>query len=638
MQLTGISKYFGADQVFENVKLEIKDKDRIAIVGRNGSGKSTLLKIIAGISSYDTGEIHKRKNITIGYLSQHTGLQSDKTIFNEMLEVFEHLIQKEKELRQLEQKMSEANSATESLLQTYDQLQHDFKQQGGYVYEAEIRSVLNGLRFHDYEDNTPIHQLSGGQKTRLALGKLLLKKPDLLILDEPTNHLDIDTLSWLEGYLAGYPGAIVIVSHDRYFLDKTVHIVYEISRKKMHKYHGTYSKYLELREKELELAQKEYDKQQTEIKQMEDFIQKNIVRASTTKRAQSRRKQLEKMERMEQPLGDEASASFTFQIGKKSGNDVLKVRDLSFQYHNTENTLFKNIAMEVNRKDRIAIVGPNGIGKTTLLKLIVGKLSPHKGSIQFGTNVQIGYYDQELQELSTNKTVLDELWDDYPITNEKDIRTVLGNFLFSGDDVLKPVQTLSGGEKARLALAKLHMQKANLLILDEPTNHLDIDSKEVLENALLHYPGTIIFVSHDRYFINKIATQVIEIEANGATTYLGDYDYYVDKKQEQEELQALNEQNQTQKVKDPTKQTFQEEKKRQSEIRKIKRQILKIEEELETLEMEENKLELTMAEPAVYQDHEKAHELMQETEEIKRKMQSLMGEWEKLEEELITLT
>lgn len=292
----------------------------------------------------------------------------------------------------------------------------------------------------------------------------------------------------------------------------------------------------------------------------------------------------------------------------------------------------------MNRKDRIAIVGPNGIGKTTLLKLIVGKLSPHKGSIQFGTNVQIGYYDQELQELSTNKTVLDELWDDYPMTNEKDIRTVLGNFLFSGDDVLKPVQTLSGGEKARLALAKLHMQKANLLILDEPTNHLDIDSKEVLENALLHYPGTIIFVSHDRYFINKIATQVIEIEANGATTYLGDYDYYVDKKQEQEELQALNEQKQTQKVKEPTKQSFQEEKKRQSEIRKIKRQILKIEEELETLEMEENKLELTMAEPAVYQDHEKAHELMQETKEIKQKMQFLMEEWEKLEEELITLT
>ncbi|HEY4601470.1 MAG TPA: ATP-binding cassette domain-containing protein [Cerasibacillus sp.] len=639
MQLSHISKYYGADKVFDNIKLEIKDRDRIAIVGRNGAGKSTLLKIIAGLSAYEHGERYIRKDITIGYLSQHTGLVSNQTIWQEMLAVFEPLLQKETELRQLEQRMTEIDSMSptdyQSLLKTYDEKQQQFEASGGYTYEAEIRSVLTGLNFAEYDDNTPINELSGGQKTRLALGKLLLKKPNLLILDEPTNHLDIETLSWLESYLIGYPGALVIVSHDRYFLDKTVNTVYEIAHQRMKKYHGSYSKYLEFRAKEYEIALKEYEKQQTEIKRMEDFIQRNIARASTTKRAQSRRKQLEKMDIMERPLGDEASANFSFKIDKKSGNDVLKVDNLSFRYTDTETPLFRDVSFHVNRGERIAVVGPNGVGKTTLLKTIVGSFQPIKGSIHYGTNVDIGYYDQELNQLSSNKTVLLELWDDYPTVDEKEIRQILGHFLFSGDDVLKLVSSLSGGEKARLALAKLHMKKANLLVLDEPTNHLDIDSKEVLESALINFPGTIIFVSHDRYFINKIADQVIELAQDKATVYLGDYDYYIEKKIEERELQALNQQEKEEISTVQTKQDFQEEKKRQSERRKLKRKIKQIEEQIEALESKHSALEEKMTNPDVYQNHEKSYELMQETESIMNKIHKLMEEWEMLEEELI---
>lgn len=638
MQLSHISKYYGADKVFDNIKLEIKDHDRIAIVGRNGAGKSTLLKIIAGLSSYDHGERYIRKDITIGYLSQHTGLVSNKTIWQEMLDVFKPLLEKEMELRHLEQQMAEVDSMSptdyQHLLRTYDEKQQQFESLGGYTYEAEIRSVLTGLNFAQYDDKTPINELSGGQKTRLALGKLLLKKPDLLILDEPTNHLDIETLSWLESYLNGYPGALVIVSHDRYFLDKTVNIIYEIAHQRMKKYHGSYSKYLELRTKEIELANKEYEKQQAEIKRMEEFIQRNIARASTTKRAQSRRKQLEKMDIMERPLDDEASANFSFKINKKSGNDVLKIEKLSFQYDGTETPLFKEISFHVNRGERIAIVGPNGVGKTTLLKTIVGKLQHTNGHIQYGTNVDIGYYDQELEQLSANKTVLLELWDDYPTVDEKDIRQVLGHFLFSGDDVLKPVSSLSGGERARLALAKLHLQKANLLILDEPTNHLDIDSKEVLESALINFPGTIIFVSHDRYFINKIADQVIELSQDKATIYLGDYDYYVEKKLEQRELEALEEQEGKENSTAQTKKHFQQEKKKQSEIRKLKRQIKQIEEKIDRLEGQHITLEEKMTDPEVYQNHEKSYKLMQETESIMNQIHKLMEEWEILEEKL----
>ena len=547
MQINNLVKQFGAELILSNIKLEIQTNDRIAIVGRNGAGKSTLLKIMAGHLSYDEGEIHKPKDVTLGYLAQNTGLESNQTIWKEMLTVFEHVIKKEAELRKMELQMGdptllEDQNSYQQLLSDYDKKMQTFKDEGGYLYEADIKAVLNGLHFQDYDLETPINELSGGQKTRLALGKLLLSKPDILILDEPTNHLDIETLTWLEGYLNNYSGAVVIVSHDRYFLDKTVNIVYEISRTKSTKFHGNYSKYLDQKAADYERDLKQFEKQQIEIKRMEEFVQKNIVRASTTKRAQSRRKQLEKMDKLDKPAGDESSAKFSFEVNRRSGNDVLKIKDLSFKYDDESDEIFSDLTLDISRGESIALVGPNGVGKTTLLKTIIGDLKPSNGKIQLGANVQIGYYDQEQTRLHSTKTVLNELWDEYPLKNEKDIRTILGNFLFTGDDVLKPVTSLSGGEKARLALAKLMMEKANLLILDEPTNHLDLDSKEVLESALIDYPGTILFVSHDRYFINKIATQVVEMQPSQTTLYLGDYDYYLEKKKEEYELELLEQQ------------------------------------------------------------------------------------------------
>ncbi|MFD1851564.1 ABC-F family ATP-binding cassette domain-containing protein [Oceanobacillus bengalensis] len=636
MQLNGISKSFGAEEILSNIKIEVKDNDRIAIVGRNGAGKSTLLKIMASELSYDDGEFIKPKDVTVGYLSQHMALESQRTIWDEMLEVFEPLRKQEYELRKLEKQMENATNFTspeyEKLLTDYDKKQHAFQTNGGYTYESDIKSVLTGLHFHKYDYETPITDLSGGQKTRLSLGKLLLQKPQLLILDEPTNHLDIETLSWLENYLGSYPGAVVIVSHDRYFLDKTVSIVYEISRHKTKKYHGSYSKYLEQKELEYEQDLKAFEKQQTEIKKMEDFVRRNLVRASTTKRAQSRRKQLEKMDRIDRPLGDESSASFSFQIDRRSGNDVLKLENLAFRYDDEDENLFANVKLDVNRGERIALVGPNGVGKTTLLKVILGRLEKAYGTIQIGTNVGIGYYDQEQADLSSAKTVLNELWDEYPTINEKDIRTILGNFLFSGDDVLKPVQALSGGEKARLALAKLMMQKANLLILDEPTNHLDIDSKEVLEAALMDFPGTIIFVSHDRYFINKITDQIAEMERDGITVYLGDYDYYLEKKAEEAERQLLEETKQMEQQVNLKKRSYKEEKQLQSEKRKIERRINELEEMIENVEIEISELEEKMTEPEVYQDHERSFELNENINTLKSQAEQLMEEWTTLQE------
>lgn len=636
MQMNGLSKSFGSETILSNVKLEIKDLDRIAIVGRNGAGKSTLLKIMAGELSYDTGELIKPKELTIGYLSQHMELKSGKTIWNELVTVFDHLKQQEENLRKIEEKLQDteklSNDEYQSLLSEYDRLQHAYQTGGGYTYEAEIKAVLNGLNFQDYDYHTMISELSGGQKTRLALGKLLLQKPQLLLLDEPTNHLDIETLGWLESYLSGYPGAVVIVSHDRYFLDKTVSLVYEISRHETKKYHGTYSKFLEQKAADYERERKEFEKQQTEIKRMEDFVQRNIARASTTKRAQSRRKQLERMERVDRPLGDEASMSFSFDIERRSGNDVLKIEDLSLRYPDEDEYTFKQANLRLTRGERVVLIGPNGVGKTSLLKILIGKLQATNGSFELGTNVKIGYYDQEQANLSSNKTVLQELWDEYPLVMEKDIRTVLGNFLFSGDDVLKTVDQLSGGEKARLALAKLMMQKANLLILDEPTNHLDIDSKEVLEAALMDYPGTILFVSHDRYFINRITDQVAKMSKNGIKVYLGDYDYYLEKIEEEKEFIKLSKEKTDKPKIDNRRRSFQEEKQLQSENRRKERKIAQLEVAIEEKELDIARLEEEMTKPEVFQDHEKALELTKKVDGMNQELEKLMEEWANLQD------
>ncbi|SDK38353.1 ABC-F family ATP-binding cassette domain-containing protein [Sediminibacillus albus] len=636
IQVNNIIKRYGAELILSNIKLEVQTNDRIAVVGRNGAGKSTLLKIMAGLLPYDEGEIHKPKEATLGYLAQNTGLESEQSIWKEMLSVFQHFVDTEKELRQMEQQMGdpeiiEQPEAYQKLLADYDTKQQAFKMEGGYQYEADIKAVLNGLHFGNFDWDTSIAELSGGQKTRLALGRLLLSKPDILILDEPTNHLDIETLSWLENYLNNYSGAVVIVSHDRYFLDKTVQTVYEISRNHSTKFHGNYSKYLQRKAENYEQDLKQFEKQQTEIKKMEEFVQKNIVRASTTKRAQSRRKQLEKMDKLDKPQGDESSAKFSFEVNRRSGNDVLKINDLAFTYEDSEDYIFSNLSFDLSRGESIALVGPNGVGKTTLLKTIVGDLKSSKGTIKLGANVQIGYYDQEQNRLNSNKTVLNELWDEYPMTNEKDIRTILGNFLFSGDDVLKTVSTLSGGEKARLSLAKLMMEKANLLILDEPTNHLDLDSKEVLESALIDFPGTILFVSHDRYFINKLATQIVEMQPQESRIYLGDYDYYLDKKQEEYELQLLNEQESTEaKQTADTKNSFEQEKELKKEKRKIERRISEIEKEIEKVENRIEEIEDLLCEPDIYQDHEKSLELTEENEKNNDHLEKLMEEWEQL--------
>lgn len=458
----------------------------------------------------------------------------------------------------------------------------------------------------------------------------------MLILDEPTNHLDIDTLTWLEHYLQGYSGAILIVSHDRYFLDKVVNQVYEVSRAESKKYHGNYSAYLDQKAAQYEKELKVYEKQQDEIAKLQDFVDRNLARASTTKRAQSRRKQLERMEVMSKPLGDEKSANFHFDITKQSGNEVLRVQDLTISYEN-QPPLLTEVSFMLTRGESAALVGPNGIGKSTLLKTLMDTLKPDQGSISYGSNVSVGYYDQEQAELTSSKRVLDELWDEYLGLPEKEIRTCLGNFLFSGDDVLKPVHSLSGGEKARLALAKLMLQKANFLILDEPTNHLDLDSKEVLENALIDYPGTLLFVSHDRYFINRIATRVLELSSNHIEEYLGDYDYYTEKKTEQLELEKMNQQEESEKtpasVKPDSKRSYEEEKEWKKKERQRLRRIEEIEATVQTIEENISHNDELLCDPEIYQDHEKVQAIHADNEKLNQELESLLSEWEELSTE-----
>ncbi|WP_368634517.1 ribosomal protection-like ABC-F family protein [Kurthia gibsonii] len=641
LQVNQLYKSYIADEILSGVKLEVQHRDRVALVGRNGAGKSTLLKIIAGQLSYDSGEIIMPKGIKLGYLDQHAGLESDLSIWDEMMTVFEPLKQLEQQIRSLELQMAEPTiyenaERYQKITAEYDQLQHDFKERGGFQYEADTRSVLHGMQFYPDSYEQSISSLSGGQRTRLALAKLLLTKPELLILDEPTNHLDIETLNWLENYLKNYDGAILIVSHDRYFLDQVVSIVYEVSRHHVTKFTGNYSSYLDQKAKNYERDLKLYEKKMDEKAKLETFVQKNLARASTTKMAQSRRKVLEKTEWMDSPDGDEKSATFTFDIEKQSGNDVLSVDDLTIGYGQTP--ISEHINMRAYRKDRIALVGPNGVGKSTLLKTIIKDLPALSGDIRYGTNVQLGYYDQDLAKLSTNRTVLREIWDEWPLMNEKDVRTVLGRFLFSGEDVDKIVHDLSGGEKARLTLAKLMLEKNNVLILDEPTNHLDLDSKEVLENALIDFPGTLIFVSHDRYFINRIATKVVELSNEGSFEYLGDYDYYVEKKEELAEIAAEKEaaliktKPIIQKEVPTSNQAIDKETKKKE--RKIQRQIEDIEQIMSDLETTIAKLEEELCDPDVFSNHEKALIIQTQLDEEKVKHVEYELQWLALQEEL----
>lgn len=636
LQVNRLTKSFSGVPIIENAQLEVQHRDRVALVGRNGAGKSTLLKIIAGEMSYDEGDIIIPKDITVGYLEQHSHIDSELSIWDEMLTVFEPVRQMENQMRQLEQQMANLNPQTDQeaydeVFKAYDAIQVDFTNNKGYQYESDIRSILHGMQFYPEHYERPVNVLSGGEKTRLALAKMLLQNPKLLILDEPTNHLDIETLSWLEKYLASYEGAILIVSHDRYFLDQITTITYEIARNEVTKYPGNYSFYLDEKAKTYERDMKRFEREQTEKAKLEQFIQKNIARASTSKMAKSRRKVLNKTEWMDAPDGDERSAQFSFSTKKQSGNDVLSVDDLAIGYG--QNVLAQQIDMRVYRGERIAIVGPNGVGKSTLLKSIVKRDTPLAGSIRYGTNVEIGYYDQEQATLVGNGTVLQEIWNDWPLMQEKDIRTLLGRFLFSGDDVEKPVASLSGGEKARLSLAKLMLEQSNTLILDEPTNHLDLDSKEVLENALDDFPGTLLFVSHDRYFINRLATKVMELTPTGIVEYLGDYNYYVAKKEELIDLNILQveEQAAPSTAEEEHKQERREQKK---ERRKYERIVERVEQEMAEIEAKLDALNEQMHDPALANDHEQLIELQTTIDAEQEQHDSLSEQWLEATEQL----
>lgn len=647
-----IEKAHGTDVILNGATLTVQERERVGLVGVNGAGKSTLLKIIIGELTADAGEVHIGKSVTLGYLSQQTGILSDKTLYQEIRSVFADLFVLEERIRILEAKMGQSSVyENESLYQTltdeYAQLTHEFDERQGYAVDAKIRSILSGLDFPEPMWKQPVQSLSGGQKTRLALGKLLLIQPSLLILDEPTNYLDLQTVTWLEEYLKSYPGSLLLVSHDRYFLDALVNVIYEMDRGSTKRYTGNYSDFLEQKEAELAQQVKHFEQQQAEISRMEDFIQRNIARATTTKRAQSRRKKLEKIERLDKPITSQDQTNFSFAVERQSGNDVLHIKGLVLGYENKP--LFSNLNLQISRGERVALIGPNGIGKSSLIKAIAGKLPPAAGDIRLGAHVKVGYYTQEQEDLNPAKTVLAEVWDTYPRLDHTRIRTVLGNFLFSGDDVLKPVSLLSGGERSRVALAKLMLLEANLMLLDEPTNHLDLLSKEMLEVALDDYPGTLLFISHDRYFINRIATRVVELNSTGFTSYIGNYNDYLEKKAE---LAAMREEGLLPDFSAPTavvgnpaearesassskeerERQRQEERQRQREEKKRLDRITDLEKQIEQTEETIVSLEAELCLPEIFSDHALSQEKNQAYQDAKDRLEQLYADWEALQQ------
>ena len=631
LQANKIERSFAGEVLFDNISLQVDERDRIALVGKNGAGKSTLLKILVGEEEPTSGEINKKRDLSLSYLAQDSRFESSNTIYDEMLHVFDDLRKTEKTLRQMELEMGEKTGADlEKLMQDYDRLSEEFRQAGGFTYEADIRAILNGFKFDESMWQMKIEELSGGQNTRLALAKMLLEKPNLLVLYEPTNHLDIETIAWLENYLVNYSGALLIVSHDRYFLDKVATITLDLTKHSLDRYVGNYSSFVEQKEQKLLTEAKNYEKQQKEIEALEDFVNRNLVRASTTKRAQSRRKQLEKMERLDKPEAGSKSAHMTFHSDKTSGNVVLTVEEAAVGYD--DQILSEPINLDIRKMNAVAIVGPNGIGKSTLIKSIVGQIPFIKGEARFGANVEVGYYDQTQSKLTPHNSVLDELWNDFKLTPEVEIRNRLGAFLFSGDDVKKTVGMLSGGERARLLLAKLSMENNNFLILDEPTDHLDIDSKEVLENALIDFDGTLLFVSHDRYFINRVATQVLELSEEGSTLYLGDYDYYLEKKAELEALAAAQaEAVPVSSTEEGTSNDYHLQKQNQKELRKITRRIEQLEAEMEELDQKIQEISETMHST---NDAADLVQLQSELDQLTVQQEAVMEEWAELSEQV----
>lgn len=636
LQANDVERRFGADVLFHNINLQVQDHGRTALVGRNGAGKTTLLKMIAGITEPDEGTISKVKNLSIGYLAQDQGLDSQNNIWAELDTVFAPLHEEEKEIHQLEEQLATLDSTTDryqQILKKYDRLQTDFKKHGGFEYESRMRGILTGFGFGEEYYDTPVNALSGGQKTKLALAKILLQAPNLLILDEPTNHLDMNVLAWLEDYLKSYSGALLVVSHDRYFLDHVVKDVYDLDNRTLRHYTGNYTQFVQHKQERLKAEWKHYDQQQKKIAKLEDFVNRNIVRASTTKQAQARRKQLAKMDKLERPTTDNQSIHFHFHSDKDSGNEVLDVDQLKVGYD--DQILAGPLSFAVRKPQRIGIIGPNGIGKSTLLKTLLHRIPAISGTIKLGANLEIGYYDQEQQQLHPYKTVLDEVWDDHPEVPEKDIRSLLGSFLFVGDDVYKVVHELSGGEKARLELTKLSFKPINFLILDEPTNHLDIDSREVLESAINEFTGTILFVSHDRYFINQVATDILDMHKDGIKHYEGDYDDYL------AATTATSSENSTATVTTATKapisqgkKSYQQSKEQQRARRKLQRAVDSLEKEMGELEEQQAAIEEEMSQPTVATDIGKLTDLQKKLDGLKEKSEEVELEWTDAAEKL----
>ena len=630
-----LSKSFGSKTVIADASFHIEDHEKAAIVGINGAGKSTLLKMITGELPSDSGEAVLAKGKTLGYLAQHQDLTSSRSIFEELQKVKQPLLDMEEKIRGLELKMKGASGEElENLLAQYSRLSHDFESANGYAWKSEITGVLKGLGFEEDEFQKPISALSGGQKTRVFLGKLLLSKPDLIMLDEPTNHLDMESIAWLETYLINYPGAVIIVAHDRYFLDRVVTKIIELDGGKASVFQGNYTAYSEKRAMLREAKMKAWLNQQQEIRHQEEVIAKlkSFNREKSIKRAESREKMLEKIERIEKPAEINDEMVIRLEPNVVSGNDVLTVRGLSKSFGSQ--LLFKDVDFEIKRGERVAIIGNNGTGKTTILKILNQVLEPDAGEIRLGSKVHIGYYDQEHQVLHMEKTLFDELQDTYPTMDNTQIRNVLAAFLFTGDDVFKRIKDLSGGERGRVSLAKLMLSEANFLILDEPTNHLDITSKEILEDALVHYTGTVLYVSHDRYFINRTATRILDLKNQTLINYIGNYDYYLEKKEVMEQLHAAPESREAKpQAVSEVKLDWKAQKEEQARKRKLQNELKKTEEEISSLESRDSELDEQLTLEEVYTDHQKVREINEEKSSIASRLEELYAVWEQLAEE-----
>ena len=633
LSCNNLNKSFGIDSILENVNFTVNECDKVGIIGVNGTGKTTLFKIISGIYGYDSGDIYTSKDCEIGYLEQNTNFHSENTILEEVLEVFKDVIDMEKYLRDLEHKISEESSninsiALEKLMNEYSNKLEEFSDMNGYGYKSEAKGVLKGLGFSDEDMNKPISILSGGEKTRVLLGKLLLKKPTLLLLDEPTNHLDSEAIEWLEIFLKQYKGTVILISHDRYFLDQVVNRIFEIHNKKLKTYKGNYSDFIKASAIEKELELKKFEDQQKDLKKQEESIErlKAFGREKHLKRARSKEKALAKIDVLDKPEAYRKKARIEFNPSVTSGNDVLQLRDISMGYG--ERILFKDLNLDIYRGEKVALIGANGIGKSTLFKIIMNEIAPLSGNIKFGTNVNVSYFHQEQKTLTLDNTIIDEIWEDNKHLTQTDLRSMLGAFLFEGEEVFKKISTLSGGERARVAILKLILSNANLLLLDEPTNHLDIDSKEVLEEALSGYTGTIFTISHDRYFLNTVVDKVLVLDENGITEYLGNYDYYIEKKKQVQEM------NNVEVIEEKTKTQLKEEKKKEREQReaekknRVKRQ--NIEKEIEETEAKIEEMDILLCQEEVYSNPEKSKDVSQQKASLEEKLSALYEEWESL--------